>query len=278
MKDPTKTAQHSVIVELQGENGKLREQLRESEAKAAEMRGVIEDLTCRCLECDPKMRADHALSTSCGQGWRSPAEWDALNTERDRALAIAKETAKYCAQIKAIESERDALAAQCQQLRDALVKDHDKEIGDFQERVRNIVIDLTGAPDDAIDGKGSDAGWEEFTLAEISQGIAFVIDQRDALASQCQQLREALRGLQHADKCYCDASFSGPGCHPRHSPECEVAMQALSSTPPPRMVAVDLQPTIELLTTLRGFFGLQRDLAERIDSELARLEALKDGK
>lgn len=52
-------------------------------------------------------------------------------------------------------------------------------IAEFQDQVRALVIKLSGAPDNAIDGKGSDAGWEEFTLAEISQGFAFLKEQLD---------------------------------------------------------------------------------------------------
>jgi len=39
----------------------------------------------------------------------------------------------------------------------------------------------------------------------------------------------ALRGLMHADGCYCDAAFAGPGQHPRHTDECEAARAALST-------------------------------------------------
>lgn len=54
--------------------------------------------------------------------------------------------------------------------------EHDKEIGAFQNEVRELVIKLSGAPDDMIDGKRSDAGWQEFLLDEISQGFAFIIN------------------------------------------------------------------------------------------------------
>lgn len=60
----------------------------------------------------------------------------------------------------------------------------EKELREFQDKVRNVVIQLSGAPDSAIDGKGSDAGWEEFTLAEISQGFAYLKEQQERLYAQ----------------------------------------------------------------------------------------------
>lgn len=67
------------------------------------------------------------------------------------------------------------------------------EIGQFQDEVRDLVIRMTGAPSQAIDGKGSDAGWQEFTLAEISQGIAFVQDQLRAELERVQKQAAAMR-------------------------------------------------------------------------------------
>lgn len=72
-------------------------------------------------------------------------------------------------------------------------------IGEFQDSVRELVLKLSGAPSDAIDGKGSDAGWEEFTLAEIGQGFAFLKDRYDAkIATIERELAEAK--LVHADE------------------------------------------------------------------------------
>jgi hypothetical protein len=61
----------------------------------------------------------------------------------------------------------------------------DVEIGEFQNEVRELIIERSGAPENCIDGKGSDAGWQEFTLAEIGQGFAYLVEQRDALLAAC---------------------------------------------------------------------------------------------
>jgi hypothetical protein len=76
---------------------------------------------------------------------------------------------------------------------EALRRENDKEIGDFQNQVRDLVIARSGAPDSAIDGKGSDAGWQEFTLAEIGQGFAHVNDQMEALRRE----KNGLAALMH---------------------------------------------------------------------------------
>ena len=55
-------------------------------------------------------------------------------------------------------------------------------------------------------------------------------DQRaeiERLTQERDRLRTALENLKHADGCYCEASFSPIGCHPRHSAECQQAQQAL---------------------------------------------------
>jgi hypothetical protein len=62
-------------------------------------------------------------------------------------------------------------------------QEHDKEIGEFQDEVRCLVIKLSGAPDEWIDGKGSDAGWQEFTLAEIEQGFSYLKDKLEAFSN-----------------------------------------------------------------------------------------------
>jgi len=67
---------------------------------------------------------------------------------------------------------------------DNMEKDHDAEIGEFQNEVRNLVIKLSGAPCDAIDGKGSDAGWQEFTLCEIGQGFSFLKEELERCQKQ----------------------------------------------------------------------------------------------
>lgn len=46
--------------------------------------------------------------------------------------------------------------------------DLDKEIGEFQNQVRHLVIEKSGAPDNRIDGSGVDSGdWRDLTLCEI---------------------------------------------------------------------------------------------------------------
>lgn len=76
----------------------------------------------------------------------------------------------------------------------------DAEVGLFQDRMRNEIIRLTGCPQDQIDGKGSDAGWEEFTLAEIGQGIAFILDRlNEARAACAAKNKRLLQILEVAD-------------------------------------------------------------------------------
>lgn len=74
----------------------------------------------------------------------------------------------------------------------------DEEIGEFQNDVRSLVIELSGAPDDAIDGKGSDAGWQEFTLAEIAQGFAFLKDNPTSRLIPAEKLVAALKKCLYA--------------------------------------------------------------------------------
>jgi hypothetical protein len=63
--------------------------------------------------------------------------------------------------------------------------------------------------------------WEcVMATARLFAAAPEILKQRDALL-------EALKALQHPDKCYCEASFSGIGCHPRHSRECGQARAAI---------------------------------------------------
>lgn len=58
-----------------------------------------------------------------------------------------------------------------------LESEHDKSIGEFQNKVKNLIDELTGSN---VDGAGCDSGdWRDFTLSEISQGFAHVVDKRD---------------------------------------------------------------------------------------------------
>lgn len=103
-----------------------------------------------------------------------------------------------------------------------LEAEHDQEIGDFQEEVRNLVIRLSGAPDNSIDGAGSDAGWEEFTLSEIGQGFAFLNERLSKLEAEAAAMREAIRKLIAA------APHSGEG--EQRAMACLEARQLLDST------------------------------------------------
>lgn len=119
----------------------------------------------------------------------------------------------------------------------------DAEIGVFQDRVRALIIDLAKCPDSIIDGKGSDAGWEEFTLAEIGQGIAFVIDQREAALKACasaRQLAEYIVSDWEKSKSWEVTKLI------------ELARHALSLDYGRGFIPVkELEPTIELLPKLR---------------------------
>jgi len=42
------------------------------------------------------------------------------------------------------------------------------------------------------------------------------------------ELLEALKGLQHADGCYCEAAFAPPGTIVAHTDECLAALDAIS--------------------------------------------------
>lgn len=48
-------------------------------------------------------------------------------------------------------------------------------------------------PDSDIDGKGSDAGWQEFTLAEIGQGFSHIEAKLAAVTKEKAELQEALK-------------------------------------------------------------------------------------
>lgn len=112
--------------------------------------------------------------------------------------------------------------------------EHDEEIGDFQNRVRDLVIDLSGAPDHAIDGAGSDAGWDDFTLAEISQGFAHLQDNVIQPLKSSLEKAQAACGLLKTRLefriwrcCSPDGAPDGKFSYCEH---CEADMKALSGT------------------------------------------------
>lgn len=87
--------------------------------------------------------------------------------------------------------ERDLIAAQ--EANEGLKKqleENDKEIGEFQNQVKQKLDAMTGSN---VDGAGCDSGdWRDFTLCEISQGVAHVIDERDLLKAAIVKKDEAL--------------------------------------------------------------------------------------
>lgn len=56
----------------------------------------------------------------------------------------------------------------------------DKEIGEFQDKVRGILVDAVnsaGGKGDRIDGGGCDSGyWPDFTLSELQQAVGMLED------------------------------------------------------------------------------------------------------
>ena len=81
----------------------------------------------------------------------------------------------------------------------------------------------------------------ELDLDKLAADVAFRMDGQMRLRvlnliARCRAvglLIGALEALKHDDGCYCEAAFAGPGCHPRHSPECEAACEALAAAKPP---------------------------------------------
>lgn len=173
-------------------------------------------------------RMEHALSTDCGKGWHSPAEWDALQARCGEMRSTLKQCWRESRKDPRVEflnrridhalsqdagkdfvpktelehatKERDEARTWVEKFKsEAWVSD--AEIALFQDRVRHLLLNLTKCPDAMIDGKGSDSGWEDFTLAEIGQGVAYVIDQRDAAQKACAQKDSALHSFLCWEKC-----------------------------------------------------------------------------
>lgn len=66
-------------------------------------------------------------------------------------------------------------------------KENDEEIGKFQNDVKNLIDQMANSN---VDGGGSDSGdWRDFTLSEISQGLAYVIDERDEIKKELHSLK-----------------------------------------------------------------------------------------
>lgn len=83
-----------------------------------------------------------------------------------------------------------------QQRGSQLEKEHDEEIGEFQNKAKNLIDSMAGSN---VDGGGSESGdWRDFTLSEIGQGLAHVIDQRDELKKRVSQLEGELKEARAA--------------------------------------------------------------------------------
>lgn len=64
-------------------------------------------------------------------------------------------------------------------------------------------------------------------------GVALSLERElTATRQRVAELEDALRGLQHADGCYCEAPFVMPRAFVRHSDECEKARAALRKETP----------------------------------------------
>ena len=72
--------------------------------------------------------------------------------------------------------------------------------------------------------------WNDTDIEETSVADQIQAAAGDA-AAKFKGLCAALESLKHSDGCYCEAAFSGPGCHPAHSPECIAARDAIGETP-----------------------------------------------
>lgn len=107
------------------------------------------------------------------------------NAERERDEAIKYGKGQHVALGICIE-ERDELKRR--------LENNDKEIGKFQNDVKNLLDEKTGSN---VDGAGSDSGdWRDFTLSEISQGLAVVAEQRDQLRVELAAAKEQLEALR----------------------------------------------------------------------------------
>lgn len=82
-------------------------------------------------------------------------------------------------------------AQEVERERDEAERLHDEEIGEFQNKVKNLIDKMA---DSNVDGGGCESGdWRDFTLSEIGQGMAHVIDERDDLKHQLSSAQEALK-------------------------------------------------------------------------------------
>jgi chromosome segregation ATPase len=156
--------------------------------------GSYERTECIGDPCDARIAALEA------EVRRVTAERRTIATAYDDAYA---ECERLTAQLTVVTGERDALQRELHWLgreRDTLAAklkavtaeyddlQSDGITGETQDRIRDMVCSLSRRDD--IDGSGSDAGPVELTLAEIRQGFATILDERDSLATQLQEARE----------------------------------------------------------------------------------------
>lgn len=98
-------------------------------------------------------------------------------------------------------------AQEVERERDEAERLHDEEIGEFQNKVKNLIDKMA---DSNVDGGGCESGdWRDFTLSEIGQGMAHVIDERDDLKHQLSSTREALKLA--AEALHKIKEMNGPG-------------------------------------------------------------------
>jgi hypothetical protein len=103
----------------------------------------------------------------------------ARTLERELAEA-AKEMERYRHAYDIACDDRTALRAEVARYRrneDMTLDEHNEEIGRWQTEIRELLIQLSGAPDSSIDGSGCDSGDPlDLTKAEIRQAFSFLIE------------------------------------------------------------------------------------------------------
>lgn len=175
MKDPTKTAQHDIIVQLQGENGKLREQLRESEALADSARR--------------ELVAHREKAHGNYWGWQGDGE-DHLESLSCPVLIPAQSLREIVEKLR--ESE-----GKCAEMRSLLQTD-----GCIDSRCDGHgTVCVTRMGDDGNpEPEPQQCQWCDERKHALSTGCGkgwHSPDDWDALTAQCHQLREALEHIAH---------------------------------------------------------------------------------
>jgi hypothetical protein len=138
---------------------------------------------CICKDCRDCLGRERGMSEAKPETARECAERIATRIRMRWATTSGYDLNRLIAAITAELEKRDR---EIETLKGhfELLSSEQEGIGDFQEAVRKLVISLSGAPDNLIDGSGTDGGWEEFTLREITQGLNFMQTERDTLKKQ----------------------------------------------------------------------------------------------